>query len=315
MHPPTNAEHIFNQREQRLLQIGIDLETTGTDPSRARVVQFASIARCPGWLLAPIEERFLVDPGCPIPPSATAVHKLTDDMVRGQPTLADYAPRLVETLSRAGSPGACIVGYNARRYDLPLLTHALAATAGVIGPAPMIIDVYDLVMWHCRGFRSRKLWDVAEVLGVAQEPTVLFDASGSQSSEPERPHDALSDIRVMFRVLDALRQRMGIPDTMQGDLNLLRIAMVAAVRIDAEYNQFAHFVYRDRDTWDSDSAVFRLGFGKFSGRELRELRETEPGYCRFLERDVIPRMPIGAVKAFGDAGYRVPEKADAQRSE
>jgi len=36
--------HLFSQREKRALFVGLDLETTGIDPSRAKVVQFASVA-------------------------------------------------------------------------------------------------------------------------------------------------------------------------------------------------------------------------------------------------------------------------------
>lgn len=286
-----NAPHIFNQQEPRVTFIGIDLETTDSDPSRAKIVQFAALAQRQGQTLH--EADFLIDPGCPIPAAATKIHHLTDEMVVGQGTIEKHAPKIVQLLARAGEPGSCLVGYNLRQYDLPLLTHALAVTVGTIGPAPMIVDVMDLISWHCRGFRSRKLWDVAQQLGIVAEGAA---------------HDAKSDIRVTFSVLDKLRELMRLPESLDGDLHLMRMAAIAAVRVDAEYRNFAHYVYRDRDTWANEPSTFRLGFGQHTGRELGELRDSMPGYCRWLQENVIPQMPIAAIKAFGDAGYRVPMK-------
>lgn len=287
----TQQPHIFNQQQPRLAMIGLDLETTDSDPSRARIVQVAASVRRAGQVLN--EADFLVDPGCPIPASATQIHHLTDEMVKGQGEFADHAPKIVRLLTKAGEPGACLVGYGLRHFDLPLLTHSLATAVGVVGPAPMVIDVLDLVSWHCRALRSRKLWDVAQQLGAETQG---------------QAHDARADISVTFAVLGKLRELMKLPDDIEGDLQLLRLAYIAAVRVDAEYRSFAHYIYRCRDTWHDNTPLFRLGFGQYCGRELSELRASVPGYSRWLQDNVIPEMPIAAIKAFGAAGYRVPAK-------
>ena len=66
----------------------------------------------------------------------------------------------------------------------------------------MIVDVMDLISWHCRGFRSRSFWDVAQQLGTVAEGAA---------------HDAKSDIRVTFSVLDKLRELMRLPESLDGD--------------------------------------------------------------------------------------------------
>lgn len=161
-----NNTHLFNQREKRALFVGLDLETTGTDPSRAKVVQFASVAQCPGFL--PPEgtvASFLLDPGCAIPASASAVHGITDEMVRGKLTFDQNLPQLMQLLHMATQPGAIVTGYNVRRYDWPLLQHALAER-GIVVPTPTFVDVCDLIGWYYRHLPSRKLTAVAEHLGV-----------------------------------------------------------------------------------------------------------------------------------------------------
>ncbi len=290
---------LLNQRERRMLMVGLDLETTSVDPSRACVVQFGAVSRCPGWLPPPgVESCFLVDPGIPIPTSATAINRITDDMVRGKETLAQRAPALLDLMAKASQPGACVVGYNVRKYDLPLLQLQLAQMGYVAGTNPMVIDVLDLVSWYHRDLPSRKLAKVAESFGVDGSLDVdTIDAA-------RQAHDALYDVRCTFRVLDVIRQRLSIPDTHAGDLNLLRLAQIAAIRVDAEYSQYQHYVYRCRDSWDAERPVYRLGFGKYCGRLLGELRERETGYWRWLLENVRSNMPVGAKAVIDAAGDR-----------
>ena len=344
-----NGEPILlNQRERRMLMVGIDLETTGTDPSRAKICQFAAVSRCPGWLPEPgIESKFLVDPQCPIPESATKVHRLTDDMVRGVQSLAERAPALMELLGKCCQSGACIVGYNVRKYDLPLLFHALADLGFVFGAQPMVLDVLDLVSWYHRDLPSRKLEHVATNLGLPVESfdnRPFFDANvppinpkiwenraatfeemkeraveslrdmkqladRARNGEPiprptEQAHDALSDVKAAFRILAAIRRRLDVPDTMAGDLNLLRLAQIAAVRVEAEYSQYKHYLYRCRESWSVESPPLRLGFGKHCGRLLSDILAEDPGYWRWLHDKIRPDMPVAAKQAMDETQQR-----------
>ncbi|MEY4377506.1 MAG: hypothetical protein RJB26_2056 [Pseudomonadota bacterium] len=67
----------------------IDTETTGTDLGRDRVIELAVVVfeydRDTGEI-GPVVGRYSAfeDPGFPIPPESTAIHHITDDMVRGQ---------------------------------------------------------------------------------------------------------------------------------------------------------------------------------------------------------------------------------------
>ena len=67
----------------------IDTETTGTDLQRDKVIELAVVVfeydRDTGEI-GPVVARYSAfeDPGFPIPPESTAIHHITDDMVRGQ---------------------------------------------------------------------------------------------------------------------------------------------------------------------------------------------------------------------------------------
>ena len=118
--------------------LSLDLETTGLDPRRDRIVQLAAVAMDgPRLLDTPRIDR-LIDPGIPIPESATRIHGLSDTDVTGTPDFADVAITLREALS-----GRVVVGHHVA-FDLAVLRHE-AARAGLRWPDPPFLDLGLLV--------------------------------------------------------------------------------------------------------------------------------------------------------------------------
>src|SRR5215203_71679 len=67
----------------------LDTETTGLDPRTARVVEIAAVRLVSGRLDAGAPFRRLVQPGGPIPASATRIHGIDATVVAGAPTFTD----------------------------------------------------------------------------------------------------------------------------------------------------------------------------------------------------------------------------------
>lgn len=67
--------------------IAFDLETTGTKPKEDRIVEIGAVL----FDGAQVEKTYgiLVDPGVAIPPDASAVNGITDEMLRGQPCITE----------------------------------------------------------------------------------------------------------------------------------------------------------------------------------------------------------------------------------
>jgi DNA polymerase-3 subunit epsilon len=94
-----------------------DLETTGLDPDRDRIVEIGLVRLRPGGERAMLVER--VDPGIDIPDAATKVHGIATGEVRGlfgKPRLAQIAPRLLEFIGDAD-----LAGFNNLAFDNRLL--------------------------------------------------------------------------------------------------------------------------------------------------------------------------------------------------
>src|SRR4029453_16012693 len=97
--------------------LALDLETTGLAPARDRVVQVAAVALGGGHILDEPRMDRLVDPGLPIPETASRIHGLRDADVAGAPRFGTIAAELGPLLaSRA------IVGHKLA-FDLAFLRH------------------------------------------------------------------------------------------------------------------------------------------------------------------------------------------------
>ncbi len=97
-----------------------DIETTGMSAVYDRIVEIAAVRiDCDGSRTA---FQTLVNPGRPIPPGATCVHHITDDMVADAPRFSAAAH---EFFSLAA--GSTLVAHNAR-FDLSFMQESLTRT-------------------------------------------------------------------------------------------------------------------------------------------------------------------------------------------
>lgn len=99
--------------------VALDLETTGLDPRRDAIVSLAAIPFQDGRPAAGYVT--LVDPERPIPPASTAIHGLTDGLVRGAPRLDQVLPALEPVVG-----DALLVGHQVG-FDLAVLARARRA--------------------------------------------------------------------------------------------------------------------------------------------------------------------------------------------
>ena len=140
----------------------LDLETTGLDVTRERVVQMGAVAMLGARILEAPRLDQMIDPGIPIPPSATRIHGLKDDDVAGAPPFAAVAPLLREIMS-----GRVVIGHNTA-FDLAILRHE-AARAGIPWQEPMALDLVLLAGALEPSLPDLALETVTRLLGVSIE--------------------------------------------------------------------------------------------------------------------------------------------------
>ncbi|SDP30625.1 DNA polymerase-3 subunit epsilon [Nakamurella panacisegetis] len=100
--------------------VGFDLETTGVDTTTDRIVTAAVVHVGPDGRVQR-SMSWLVDPGVPIPPAATAVHGVTTGQARASGQASSVAvAEIIGELEAAWRSGSPVVIFNAP-YDLTLL--------------------------------------------------------------------------------------------------------------------------------------------------------------------------------------------------
>jgi DNA polymerase-3 subunit epsilon len=112
----------------------LDTETTGLGQD-AEVVQIGVIDGCGKVLI----DNLLCAPSKPIPPEATAVHHITDDMVVGAPNFFERYKELARIVE-----GRIVVIYN-KAYDTRLIAQSVARFSATIPLTPL--------RWECAMLR------------------------------------------------------------------------------------------------------------------------------------------------------------------
>jgi Rad3-related DNA helicase/DNA polymerase III epsilon subunit-like protein len=155
----------------------IDLETTGLDPARDRVIEVGAVAFTPESVTGTLER--LVDPGRSVPETVLRLTGIKQEELRGAASPESALRELAEFL-RGRQP----VGHGAR-LDVDFLT-----SAGLWDPSQEILDTLDVSRILLPGAASHSLPLLAVEMGFSQP----------------RPHRALDDADATRQLLLRLRE-------------------------------------------------------------------------------------------------------------
>jgi len=160
----------------------IDFETTGLDPIRGEVVEFAAVRLEDGEI--GLHMASLCKPCAPIPPDASRVHGITDRMVRFAAPFSEFLPSLLDFI------GADTLTAHNLPFDFGFL-RAYCARAGVVFDCPKQCCTLQMARKMFPELPSRALVNLAAHLGVK---------NGTY-------HRALGDAMTTARVLALMLER------------------------------------------------------------------------------------------------------------
>ncbi len=226
-----------------------DLETTGIDISKDRIVEISYVKVFPN---GKEESKTLrINPGMPIPPESTAIHGITDDDVKNCPTFKAIAKSLAAEIE-----GCDLAGYNSNRFDIPLLAEEFLR-------ADVNIDL-----------SRRKFVDVQTIFHKMEQRTLSAAYKFYCNKTLENAHTAAADTMATYEVLQAQLDRY--PE-LKND--------VAFLSDFSSYNNNVDFagrmIYNDKK-----EEVFN--FGKFKGQLVEEVLKKEPGYYAWMMNGDFP---------------------------
>jgi len=164
----------------------LDIETTGLSPQFCGIVEIAALKVLPGGETQTFQT--LVDPKCFIPRAVTAIHGITNDMVRGAPAAGDVIGALVDFAAQTP-----LVLHNAP-FDLGFLT-PLVQERGLAWRSTAVFDTLKLAKRAFPGLRSYSLENLSRFFD--------FDAGNH--------HRALADCRYCAQLFSLTRTKLCAP--------------------------------------------------------------------------------------------------------
>lgn len=220
-----------------------DLETTGTDVVKDRIVEIAILKIFPNGNKE--SKTWLVNPTVPIPPQSTAIHGITDEKVANEPTFKELAPQIHNMIKDSD-----LAGYNSDRFDIPLLVEELLRAE---------ID-FDL--------KNRVTVDVQTIFHKKEERTLSAAYRFYCNQTLENAHSAEADTNATYEILKAQLDRY---DDLENDIKSLSEFTTRKKAVD-----FAGFIALN----DQGEEIFT--FGKHKGAKVEDILEKEPGYFGWI---------------------------------
>ena len=223
----------------------LDLETTGLDISKDRIIEIALIKRHPDGTETEYCKR--VNPTIPISPESAEITGITNEMVAQEPTFTEIADEIIAFIGDAD-----LGGYNSNKFDIPVLAEEFLR----------VDKPFD--------FNKRKCIDVQNIFHKMEQRTLaaayLFYCNGNM----ENAHNALYDTRVTLDVFKAQLERY--PDLSNNVADLAEFSRQGAV----EWADFAGRVAKNKE------GQLMYNFGKHKGKTVEDVANIEPGYFGWM---------------------------------
>ena len=251
--------------------IVFDLETTGLDFIRDRIIQISYIKVSPDGTEE--RENLFVNPEKPIPHEVVELTGITNDDVKDAPTFKALAPQLSEKFK-----GCDFAGYNSNHFDIPMLAEEFLR-AGI-----------DFDFSKVRLIDAQTIFHKMERRNLAAAYKFYC---GRKMEEDFTAHRADEDTEATYRVLmgELDKYAPGVqeePDrVLENDMDCL-----------AEFSkQNDNVDFAGRIVWKSlvgtdgkpvldadgkEQKVEVFNFGKYKGRPVADVLRTDIGYYSWM---------------------------------
>lgn len=220
----------------------LDLETTGVNITADRIIEIAIVRIKPGGVRE--VKRKLINPEMPIPEQATAVHGISNEMVKDAPVFKQVANEIAQFLE-----GCDLAGYNSNRFDVPMLVESFLRSG---------------IEWD---IDSCKLLDVQKIFHQMEQRTLSAAYKFYCQKELEGAHSAEVDASATLEILQSQLQRY--PQLGQTLDSILKVIGEEKI-VD----------YARRFVFENGVEVFN--FGKHKGKTVEEVLRTEPQYYDWM---------------------------------
>jgi DNA polymerase-3 subunit epsilon len=219
-----------------------DLETTGT---KDRIVQIAILKVFPDGTTE--EFSRLVNPEMVIADESTAIHGVSNEMVKNESTFAQLAPEILAFIGVSD-----LAGYNSNKFDIPVLSEELLRTG----------NDFDL--------SNRRFVDVQNIFHKMEQRTLSAAYQFYCGKTIENAHNAIYDTLATYEVLLAQLEKY---PSLAKDIDAL-----------ADFSKAGDFQLADfagRLAYNAKNELI-YNFGKHKNKSVVQVFKEEPGYYGWM---------------------------------
>lgn len=251
--------------------IVFDLETTGLDMVKDRIIQISYIKVSPDG--KETRKNLFVNPEKEIPAEVIALTGISNEDVKDAPTFKQLAATLDKEFT-----GCDFAGYNSNHFDIPMLAEEFLR-AGI-----------DFDFSKCRLIDAQTIFMKMERRNLAAAYKFFC---GRKMEEDFEAHRADQDTEATYRVLMAELDKYapGVQDEPERVLNNDMDELAAFSKQNDNVDFAGRIVWRPllgadgKPLLDKDGKERRFeafNFGKYKGRAVDEVLRVDPGYYSWM---------------------------------
>jgi DNA polymerase III subunit epsilon len=221
-----------------------DLETTGLQVTKDRIVQIAVIKINPDGLKE--ELNLIVNPEMDIPQEVIDIHGITNERAKECPTFKELAVQVATFIGNSD-----LAGFNSNKFDIPVLAEEFLRVG---------VD-FDL--------SNRAFIDVQNIFHKMEQRTLVAAYKFYCEKDLNNAHDAMFDTIATWEVLEKQIEKYNLDSDVNRLADLSRagnhkiLDMAGRIAI----NTKGEVIYN---------------FGKHKGKTVEQISKSEPGYYGWM---------------------------------
>lgn len=238
--------------------IFFDVETTGLNVIRDRIVQIG-ILKFPKNGNDGIELQLLINPGIPISEESMSIHGITPKDLANKPTFAQVCQKIFDFIGNAD-----LAGYNAARFDIPMLIEEFSRVG---------IDF---------NIDKRRIIDVQRIF-YKMEPRTLRAALKFYCQEDiVDAHDAMADVFATAKVFAGQLAHYAEKDLVDEENNIVEAPIKPNIQVLHDFTTDFRMLDATQKLRYDHNGIVVFNFGKYMNQPVLEVFAKDKNYYHWI---------------------------------
>jgi DNA polymerase III subunit epsilon len=235
-----------------------DVETTGLNVIRDRILQIALIKYLKNGGKE-LELTLLINPGVPISEESMSIHGFTPKDLANKPTFQQVSKQLFDFIGNAD-----LAGYNAARFDIPMLMEEFSRVG---------IE-FEI--------NNRRIIDVQRVFYKMEPRTLKAALKFYCQKDLEDAHDALADVRATVDVFKGQLQFYEGKNLIDEEGGIIEEPIKNDIQVIHDFtNDLRTVDATQKLKYDRDGTIV-FNFGKYNGQPVVDVLAKDKQYYHWI---------------------------------